>query len=286
MQTRRFGQDDALLDISDPESNNSDDDDENVSGRTRRGGKSKKSDKKRHKGAGRVGYGEKDEDVMMDFAPGNWTRSECYKIEKGLLTYGWNRWEEIAKSSTFRRKLELKDIEDVARVIVLFSLANYKGVDEKIKSFAYDLIAPQAVKEEFEKRNQEILAAAAGKRGARKKKKQIEEEQEKLESEKLEWIKSDEFNPDLLLIDEQYRKHLLRHANKVVQRIKLLHYIKWEILGPEMAEQVANGVHVKELQLPCLAPDGEPLTEWWDDDMDRSLVVGVYKVSVWFLGSL
>lgn len=77
-QTRRFGTDD-IIDLSELES--SDEDDENVSSRTRGG--SKKGSKKGLKGRGRD-----DEDFMEDLPPGNWTRAECYKMEKGLLTFG------------------------------------------------------------------------------------------------------------------------------------------------------------------------------------------------------
>ena len=275
VQTRRFGQDDAILDaISDPESNSDgDDDDDTVSGRTRggRGGKSKRDKKNKR---GRTSYAERPEEIMVEFSLSNCTRSECYKVEKGLLTFGWNRWDEIMEISNFRRKLEAKDIEELARIIVLFCCQNYKG-DEKIKNFAYDLVSPPHIKEELEKKKEELLNSLSKRK--RRKNKLLEEEQEKVESEKLEWLKDQAYNPDLLLTDEQYRKHLLRHANKVILRIKLLNYVKYDILGSELIEQIQNGANAKDLEILSLTPDGEPMTDWWDEEADKSLVVGIYK---------
>lgn len=58
----------------------SDEDDDNISSRTR--GSKKGSKHKNKNGRGR------DDDYMDDIPPGNWTRAECYKMEKGLLTFG------------------------------------------------------------------------------------------------------------------------------------------------------------------------------------------------------
>lgn len=74
-QTRRFGTDD-IIDLSELES--SDEDDENISSRTRGSKKGSKKGKR----------GRDDDDFMDDLPPGNWTRAECYKMEKGLLTFG------------------------------------------------------------------------------------------------------------------------------------------------------------------------------------------------------
>lgn len=59
----------------------SDEDDDNISARTRA---SKKGSKHKHK----LGRSGRDDDYMEDLPPGSWTRAECYKMEKGLLTFG------------------------------------------------------------------------------------------------------------------------------------------------------------------------------------------------------
>jgi len=45
-------------------------------------------------------------------------RSELFKVEKGLLHYGWGRWKDILSHSTFKRPMEEKDVENVAKAIV------------------------------------------------------------------------------------------------------------------------------------------------------------------------
>ena len=139
-QTKRFGQDDGVMEMSDAET--SDDDEDNGPGRTRSGrGRSVRPGKKGKRGRGNGYERERDEDYLEDFRPGNWARAECEKVEKALLTYGWGRWEEFVAMGNFRRRLTTRDVEDIARVLLLYCLRNYKG-DEKVKSFIFDLITP------------------------------------------------------------------------------------------------------------------------------------------------
>uniref|UniRef100_A0A1B0DIN5 Chromodomain-helicase-DNA-binding protein 7 n=1 Tax=Phlebotomus papatasi TaxID=29031 RepID=A0A1B0DIN5_PHLPP len=52
-----------------------------------------------------------------DVAYGNWARSECFKVEKGLLTYGWGRWSEILEHGQFKRGWREIEVEELARII-------------------------------------------------------------------------------------------------------------------------------------------------------------------------
>lgn len=214
-QTKRFGQDDGIMDMSDVESEDSDED--NISGRTRggrgrnsKGGKMSRKDKKGRGG----GYErERDEDYLQEFGPGNWARAECYKVEKGLLTFGWSRWDECLSMANFRRRLTTQDVEDIARVILLFCLHNYRG-DEKIKSCIWDLITPPDPNEAkingAKSGNSENGCPAPRGRKNKKSKKTVAEELTSSDT----WALSDQYNPEVLLTDDQYRKHLIRHANK------------------------------------------------------------------------
>lgn len=205
-QTKRFGQDDGVMDISDVDS--SDDDEDNVSGRTRGGRGRPLRGRKNKKGRGGGYDRERDEDYMEEFGPGNWARAECFKTEMGLLTYGWGRWEEILSSGNYRRRLTPEDIESIARVILLFSLQNYKG-DEKIKLFIYDLITPVDPKNPTKGVTGGRNSPTGRGRKGRKSKKTVAEE-----LSTSDWASSDQYNPELLLVDDQYRKHLVRHSNK------------------------------------------------------------------------
>jgi chromodomain-helicase-DNA-binding protein 7 len=207
-QTKRFGADDAVLDMSELES--SDEDDDSVSMRTRGGRNSRlPKGKKGKKGRGGGYERERDEDYMQEFGPGNWTRAECYKVEKGLLTFGWGRWAECLILGNFRRQLSRLDVESISRVLLLYALQNYKG-DEKIKAFIWDLITPNEDGEHRIHRNHSGLNAPVPRgRKNKKMKKTVGEE-----LEVSDWAKDDKYNPDVLLTDDMYRKHLHRHANK------------------------------------------------------------------------
>ena len=121
-QIKRYGQDEAALDMSDlgessGPSVESDDDTSLGVGRGR-GRKSKFRKRRRHQSfhPSMLGeeYGIKDGDILY----GTWSRSECFKVEKGLLTFGWDRWPEIMYSTQFRKGWTVQNVEDCARVIV------------------------------------------------------------------------------------------------------------------------------------------------------------------------
>ncbi|GFR06003.1 chromodomain-helicase-DNA-binding protein 7 [Trichonephila clavata] len=282
-QTRRFGTDD-LIDLSELES--SDDDDESISARTRA---SRKGSKNRSKNRGRD-----DDDYMDDLPPGNWTRAECYKMEKGLLTFGWGRWDECMALGQFRRRLSHKDCEEISRTILLYCLLHYKG-DEKIKSFIWDLICPNyegeqrihknhsesetpvepdSVFDGFSAHEQGLSAPVPrGRKG-----KKIKKETKTIDQiiEECEWTKEEVSNPDSLLNDEIYKRHLNRHSNKVLLRVRLLYYLRHEIIG-DLHDLVFMGKNASEIPLYVPPADGEPPTPWWDVDLDKSLLLGIYK---------
>lgn len=206
-QTKRFGADDAVMDISDLETDS--EEDESISSRTR-GGRTRGGillpNKKRKKG--RHYDPENDEDYAQEIGFG-WTRNEFFKVEKGLLTFGWDRWEECRIMANFKRILSNQDVEDISRVILLFALQNYKG-DEKVKAFILELITPPTEKDKVEPA--EPMEMCDGEGGCLRRKKKQKTVGEELET--LDWTKTDKFNPELNLIDDMYKKHLLRHANK------------------------------------------------------------------------
>lgn len=123
-QIKRYGQDDAALDMSDlgetsGPSAESDDDTSLGVGRGR-GKKSKLKKRRRHHHHHHHSlmgdeYGLKD---GSDIPYGSWSRSECFKVEKGLLTFGWDRWPEIMINTQFRKGWRLQTVEECARVIV------------------------------------------------------------------------------------------------------------------------------------------------------------------------
>uniref|UniRef100_A0A673Y572 Chromodomain helicase DNA binding protein 8 n=1 Tax=Salmo trutta TaxID=8032 RepID=A0A673Y572_SALTR len=223
-QTRQF----ATLrgeggEISDPDS-----DDEYPPANSRQSRSSRRSE--RHAGNG---YG----------------RTDCFRVEKHLLVYGWGRWRDILSHARCKRRLGERDVETICRVILVFCLLHYRG-DENIKSFIWELITPpENGREPHTLLNHSGLSIPVprGRKGKRVK------AQSSFDVQKVEWIRK--YNPDSLLLDDSYRKHLKHQCNKSVC---LCPRRDIDIWMPEMEQQEV--------------PSG-----WWDTEADRSLLVGVFK---------
>ncbi|XP_050399765.1 chromodomain-helicase-DNA-binding protein 9 isoform X2 [Patella vulgata] len=253
-QTARFGNDDNVVDMSELESS-SDSDDENKSSKR----KSKRGRKK-----------DDDEDFNEDYTGDGYCRSECFKVEKMLLIYGWGRWGDILHHVRFKRKLDEKDVETIARGILVCCLSYYKG-DEKIKSFIWDLVSPHS---DAVLKNHKGLSAPVprGRKGKSKKDSNIpdiEPDLPVIDKNSLD------FNPASIL-DPAYTRHLDRHSNKVLLRVRLLYYLKQEIVGEE-AKKVFQGANIKDINIPKPSADRDTPTFWWDELADRSLIVGIFK---------
>ncbi|EDV21179.1 uncharacterized protein TRIADDRAFT_30634 [Trichoplax adhaerens] len=59
-----------------------------------------------------------------------WSRVECFRVEKYLLIYGWGRWKDILRVARFKRKLTEKDIEAISKTILLYCAQFYNGDDK------------------------------------------------------------------------------------------------------------------------------------------------------------
>ncbi|XP_013996283.1 chromodomain-helicase-DNA-binding protein 8 isoform X2 [Salmo salar] len=245
-QTRQF----ATLrgeggEISDPDS-----DDEYPPANSRQSRSSRRSE--RHTGNG---YG----------------RTDCFRVEKHLLVYGWGRWRDILSHARCKRRLGERDVETICRVILVFCLLHYRG-DENIKSFIWELITPpENGREPHTLLNHSGLSIPVprGRKGKRVK------AQSSFDVQKVEWIRK--YNPDSLLLDDSYRKHLKHQCNKVLLRVRMLYYLRQEVIG-EHADSVLRGSDARDIDI--WMPEMEQLevpSGWWDTEADRSLLVGVFK---------
>lgn len=210
-QTKRYGADGNLIEMSDLES--SEEDEETISMRTRgsRRGNAKPtpiSNSKRNK---RHKFLDDDEDELMaNIDGGYWSKNDCLKIESGLLTYGWGRWDEIISNNRFKRDITVEDCESICRVILLYCLNSYKG-DEKIKSFIWDLIVPagEATSTESESNSNVSSRGRKPKSAPTINKKTVAEE-----ISDAQWPKEAQNDPLIALPDDQYRRHLQRNCNR------------------------------------------------------------------------
>ena len=92
---------------------------------------------------------------------------------------------------------------------------------------------------------------------------------------KAEWIRR--YNPEALFQDESYKKHLKHQCNKVLLRVRMLYYLRQEVIG-DQAEKVLAGAMASEVDIWFpLVEQLEVPTAWWDSEADKSLLIGVFK---------
>ncbi|XP_072371480.1 chromodomain-helicase-DNA-binding protein 6 isoform X3 [Scyliorhinus torazame] len=198
-------------------------------------------------------------------------RAECFRVEKNLLIFGWGRWKDILSHGRFKWHLTEKDMETICRTLLVYCLKHYKG-DEKIKSFIWDLITPTKDGQNQALHNHSGLSAPVprGRKGKKTKTPLSQPEQKN-----ADWVAS--CNPDVLFHDDGYKKHLKQHCNKVLLRVRMLYYLKQEVLG-EAADKALDGIDASKLEvwIPDVDYNDVPV-DWWGGDSDKSLLIGVYK---------
>ncbi|XP_047438274.1 chromodomain-helicase-DNA-binding protein 6 isoform X2 [Mugil cephalus] len=198
-------------------------------------------------------------------------RAECFRVEKNLLIFGWGRWKDILNHGRFKWHLAERDMEAICRALLVYCLRHYKG-DDKIKSFIWDLITPTKEGQDQALLNHSGLSAPVprGRKG-----KKLKNQLNVPEVKNADWLVH--CNPEVVLQDESYKKHLKQHCNKVLLRVRMLYYLKVEVLG-EAANQALEGIPASKLEvsLPDIDYIEIPVT-WWDADADKSLLIGVHK---------
>ncbi|XP_006874108.1 PREDICTED: chromodomain-helicase-DNA-binding protein 7-like [Chrysochloris asiatica] len=200
-----------------------------------------------------------------------YARSECFRVEKNLLVYGWGRWTDILSHGRYKRPLTEQDVETICRTILVYCLNHYRG-DENIKSFIWDLITPTADGQTRALVNHSGLSAPVP-RGRKGKKVKAQSTQPVLQH--ADWLAG--CNPDALFQEDSYRKHLKHHCNKVLLRVRMLYYLRQEVIG-DQADKILEGADSSEADVWIPEPfHAEVPTDWWDKEADKSLLIGVFK---------
>ncbi|GAA6096271.1 chromodomain-helicase-DNA-binding protein 9 isoform X2 [Tachysurus ichikawai] len=198
-------------------------------------------------------------------------RTECFRVEKNLLVYGWGRWRDILQHGRFKKQLSERDVEWICRALLAYCLVHYRG-DDKIKSFMWDLIAPTEDGRTKELQNHLGLSTPVprGRKG-----KKMKTQSSGFDIQKAEWIRK--HNPEHMLSDDGYKKHLKHHCNKVLLRVRMLYYLKQELIGSQ-CQKVLEGVEASGIEtwVPELDHSELPVM-WWDMLADKCLLIGVYK---------
>uniref|UniRef100_A0A8B9MSV8 Chromodomain helicase DNA binding protein 7 n=1 Tax=Accipiter nisus TaxID=211598 RepID=A0A8B9MSV8_9AVES len=202
-----------------------------------------------------------------------YARSECFRVEKNLLVYGWGRWTDILSHGRYKRQLTEQDVETICRTILVYCLNHYKG-DENIKSFIWDLITPTADGQTRALVNHSGLSAPVP-RGRKGKKVKAQSSQPMLQD--ADWLTT--CNPDVLFQEDSYRKHLKHHCNKVLLRVRMLYYLRQEVIG-DQADKILEGADSRLVEVDVWIPEpfhAEVPADWWDKEADKSLLIGVFK---------
>uniref|UniRef100_A0A8C5B300 Chromodomain helicase DNA binding protein 6 n=1 Tax=Gadus morhua TaxID=8049 RepID=A0A8C5B300_GADMO len=192
-------------------------------------------------------------------------RAECFRVEKNLLIFGWGRWKDILNHGRFKWHLTENDMEAVCRALLVYCLRHYKG-DDKIKSFIWDLITPSKEGQDQALMNHSGLSVPVprGRKG-----KKLKNQLNAPEVKSADWLVH--CNPEVVLQDDSYKKHLKQHCNKVLLRVRMLYYLKVEVLG-----ECRCVVSKLEVALPDIDYIEIP-AGWWDREADKSLLIGVHK---------
>ncbi|XP_004679907.1 PREDICTED: chromodomain-helicase-DNA-binding protein 7 [Condylura cristata] len=200
-----------------------------------------------------------------------YARSECFRVEKNLLVYGWGRWTDILSHGRYKRQLTEQDVETICRTILVYCLNHYKG-DENIKSFIWDLITPTADGQTRALVNHSGLSAPVP-RGRKGKKVKAQSAHPLVQD--ADWLAG--CNPDALFQEDSYKKHLKHHCNKVLLRVRMLYYLRQEVIG-DQADKILEGADSSEADVWIPEPfHAEVPTDWWDKAADKSLLIGVFK---------
>lgn len=200
-----------------------------------------------------------------------YARSECFRVEKNLLVYGWGRWTDILSHGRYKRQLSEQDVETICRTILVYCLNHYKG-DENIKSFIWDLITPTADGQTRALVNHSGLSAPVP-RGRKGKKVKAQSAHPMVQD--ADWLAG--CNPDALFQEDSYKKHLKHHCNKVLLRVRMLYYLRQEVIG-DQADKILEGADSSEADVWIPEPlHAEVPADWWDKEADKSLLIGVFK---------
>jgi len=210
-------------------------------------------------------------------------------LTKSFL-FRWDRWQEIISHAHFRQEVRHNEVEAISRTILAYCYRFYK-TDDRSKQFFVDLInesvrnAPPK-NEKFDITNQ-ILGSAPPPKSTRGRKRGAGSNPGRNALRRLthqyskpalvecgpDWLTID---PEQMIIDNGYRKHLQHHCSKIMTRVRLLHCIKHDIVK-EASIPIMEGKSHEEIDFSVPVSEGDMPAVWWDDKADKSLLIGIFK---------
>ncbi|KAI8364631.1 SNF2 family N-terminal domain-containing protein [Radiomyces spectabilis] len=174
--------------------------------------------------------------------PRPWTLSEKTKYERKLMIYGYGRWDQMKVH--FPRRQE-KDLKAVTRAVMRKTLPTIEKNNAEDRQLVEDIetILEDDAAEEVQGDETVPYAGAT--------KKQITE-----------------FRSFLLQAPADYVEHIERKGRNFLLRIQMLYMIRDKIVPKDWEE-------AKQLPIPKVT--GSPPSDWWGDNEDRDLLLGICK---------
>lgn len=134
--------------------------------------------------------------------------------------FSWGRFKEILLHGRFKSKLAERDVECIARSILIYCLHHYHG-DDKVKAFIRDIIKASVSRDKssLDDRDKTYspISTPSKSKGKGKKGKNSTKNTNKSAIAVLEvgldWKTID---PETIVLDNGYKKHLQHHCNKYV----------------------------------------------------------------------
>ncbi|CAD5209696.1 unnamed protein product [Bursaphelenchus xylophilus] len=190
-----------------------------------------------------------DDDDYVNYVPDELTfnKSEYFKVEKLLNTWGWGRWKVMKEQSD--TALGVNDIEHIARTLLLHNIREHKG-DEKTKEFVYHLITPNGESSRSDRKSRGDYNEG--------------------------WAGLPEYNPPNFAIDVSFTRHIHRHANKLLHRMFHLFLLQNHLISKEDATKINDDKDYKQIDVKVPTVGDPPLPNW-DSDCDKCFIIGIYK---------
>ena len=150
----------------------------------------------------------------------------------------------------FKIQINERELEAIGRTILVFCLHHFKG-DEKVKMFISSTITKSVTRSRII--GQDITFKEAVKdepytpdsNDPSKQKKPLKVPKRGTQNSKPVLVEAGPdwktVDPDTLVIDPGYRKHLAQHSKKILSRVKLLWCLRHEIIG-SFADKILLGL--------------------------------------------
>ncbi|KAI8096416.1 SNF2 family N-terminal domain-containing protein [Halteromyces radiatus] len=173
--------------------------------------------------------------------PRPWTLSEKTKYERKLMIFGYGAWEQMATHFSRRSGKDLKAVTRSLMRQVLPQISQNNEEDRKLIEDIEDILDSG--------NDDEVDNMSIPYRGASKK--QIAE-----------------FKSFLIDAPADYIEHIERKGRNLLLRIQMLYLVRDRIVPKDWEE-------AKVLPIPKVT--GTPPSDWWGDNEDRDLLLGICK---------